>query len=145
MNADGKMKDVIPPYPIDPKKAGGIRFTDASDQEETVKAEEPVDTKEPVAIDIKELAGDLVDMGFKMWTLINPKVPDLSLKEKNNIALPLAGVIEKYDLTKYMHYISYTQEILLVYNLGTAVAVRVKELKKPKEKDSFKNAEVETD
>lgn len=137
-----KGKDVIPPYPTDPKKSGGSRFTDASD--EPVKTEEPVKTDEPIAVDVKELAGDLVDMGFKMWSLINPRVPELTEKEKNNIATPFAGVIEKYDLTKYMHYISYTQEILLVYNLGTAVAVRVKELKKPKEKDSFKNAEVET-
>ena len=134
-----KGKDVIPPYPTDPKKAGGVRFTDASEPGE------PVKTEEPIAIDVKELAGDLVDMGFKMWSLVNPRVPELSLKEKNNIATPFAAVIEKYDLTKYMHYISYTQEILLVYNLGSAVAVRVKELKKPKEKDSFKNAEVETD
>lgn len=104
----------------------------------------PVEKKEEIAIDVKQLSYDLVEMGFKMWHVVNPRVRELEDKECQNISTPLAHVIDKYDLTKYMKYAGYTQEILLVYNLGSAIVIRTKELKKPVETGNpFKDGEVD--
>ena len=115
-------KNEVPPYPdrnATPSSDEGPKFTAAEEK------------KVEVAVDIEKLSYDLVDMGFKMWHLINPRVREIEEKECLNIAKPFAAVIEKHDLTKYFKYMGYTQEILLVYNLGSAIVVRTKELKKP--------------
>lgn len=118
----------IPPYPAN-EKDGTIPSTEEgpkfSGAEDTVK-EEP-----QIVIDTKQLSCDLVGMAGKMWHAANKRVPEFSTKEIQDIALPMAAVIEKYDLTKYMKYFGYTQEMLLVYNTFNVIAPRIKELKKP--------------
>lgn len=88
-------------------------------------------TEEAVEVDIKVLSCDLVDAAGKIWHTVNPRVPEFEQSEIKKIATPLAAVIEKHGLTKYIKYMSYTQEILLVYNTFNVVAPRIKELKKP--------------
>ena len=79
--------------------------------------------------DVQELAKDLVTAGFEMAHAINPKIRELDEREKDNIGRPLAKVVVKYDLGKYLSYFSYVDEFMLVYNLGKAVTTRVKEVK----------------
>ena len=117
-------ENLVPPYP---SKDGNNGTTQSIDSEEKPAAEVP----ENIEIDTKQLSYDLVEMGGKIWHLVNPKVREFEKPEIKNIAEPLAAVIVKHDLTKYMKYLGYTQEILLVYNTVTVVNVRLKELKTP--------------
>lgn len=102
----------------------------------TSEETEPIteEVKEKTPIDTNELASDLVGAGFKMWKLFNPKVRELDNEELKNISQPFAKIIDKYELTQYLKYFAYTDEILFVYNLGNAVIVRTKELKGPQTK-----------
>jgi hypothetical protein len=112
----------VPPYPEKKGESGTTQFIDPLAQG---------DPEPKIEVDTKQLSYDLVEMAGKIWHLTNPKVREFERKEITNIAGPLAAVIEKHDLTKYMKYLGYSQEILLVYNTFTVVSVRVKELKKP--------------
>ena len=114
----------VPPYPTN-EKNGTTQFTDG-EPAQTAPVEEP-----NIEVDTKQLSYDLVEMGGKIWHLVNPKVREFEKPEIRNIAEPLAAVIVKHDLTKYMKYLGYTQEILLVYNTISVVNVRMKELKEP--------------
>ena len=115
----------VPPYPERKENAGTTQFGDIP-----APAVTPVDDT-PLAVDTKQLSYDLVDMAGKIWKTINPRIREFERSEINNIAAPMAAVIEKYDLTKYMKYFGYTQEMLLVYNTFNVVAPRIKDLKKP--------------
>lgn len=116
----------IPPYPEEPGKASS--FTDR------IPAE-PGQTEQAVVVDIKVLGGDLVRAGFQVANLINPKIREASEQEVRNIGLPLANVIEKYNLVQYAKYLNYTQEVTLAFNLLKAIQVRVKEVKEKPDRD----------
>lgn len=113
----------VPPYPDQQGKNGTTQFTD---EPTSAPSEEPI-----IEVDTKQLSYDLVEMGGKIWHLVNPRVREFEKAEIKNIAEPLTAVIVKHDLTKYMKYLGYTQEILLVYNTISVVNVRIKELKEP--------------
>ena len=115
----------VPPYPERKENLGTKQFGETAAPESTPEADVPL------AVDTKQLSFDLVDMAGKIWHTINPRVREFERSEINNIAAPMAAVIEKYDLTKYMKYFGYTQEMLLIYNTFNVVAPRIKELKNP--------------
>ncbi|MBU1122635.1 MAG: hypothetical protein KKF54_08110 [Candidatus Omnitrophica bacterium] len=123
------MENEKPPYPEEPIKGKANSFTDR------IVPEEPSKLEESVAIDTKQLCADLVKAGFQTAHLINPKIREATEKEVRNIGEPFANVVDKYDLTKYMKYFNYTQEVLLVYNVFGAVAIRIKEVKEDKRVD----------
>lgn len=122
----------VPPYPEKKDGSGTTQFIDPLAQGEP----EP-----KIEIDTKQLSYDLVEMAGKIWHLANSKVREFEKKEITNIASPLAAVIEKHDLTKYMKYLGYSQEILLVYNTISVVSIRMKELKKPSIEETFIESE----
>lgn len=128
-----KETEPVPPYPEKKGENGTTPFINPLDQ--------PSVAEEKITVDVKQLSYDLVEMSGKIWHLANPKVREFEKKEIVNIADPLAAVIEKHDLTRYMKYFGYTQEILLVYNTVSVVSVRMKELKKPSIEETFIESE----
>lgn len=83
--------------------------------------------------DVQELAKDLVTAGFEIANIINPKIRVLDEKEKSDLGKPLAKVVVKYDLGKYLSYLSYVDEMMLAYHGIKIVAVRIKEVKEAKD------------
>lgn len=118
-----KEVDEKPPYPEEPLKGKASQFTSA------VPPDSGGGVEKSVAIDVKQLCGDLVKASFQVAHIIKPKIREASDSEVRNIGEPLANVIEKYDLMKYAKYLNYTQEVLLVYNITKAVSIRVKEVR----------------
>jgi hypothetical protein len=126
LNPKGTEIDEKPPYPSEPGK--GDLFTDRI-------VAEPGKTEQAIVIDIKALGGDIVRAGFQTANLINPKIREATEQEVRNIGLPLANVIEKYNLVQYAKYMSYAQEVSLAVNLIKAVQVRVKEVRETPTRD----------
>lgn len=117
---------LVPPYPESSVEDGTKQFTEipAGQQQDQQQDQQ-------IVIDTKQISYDLVDMAGKIWHVINPRVRVFEKNEIKNIAEPLTAVIEKHDLTRYMKYFGYTQEMLLIYNTFNVVAPRIKELKEP--------------
>lgn len=111
--------DEKPPYPEEQVK--GDSFSDRI-------VAEPSNIEKEVHIDTKALGQDLVRAGFQVANIINPKIREATENEVRNIGLPLANIIDKYDLVKYAKYLSYTQEVTFAYNLIKAIQVRSKEV-----------------
>ena len=65
---------------------------------------------------IVEVCADVIAIPFAIWHEINKNVQPLSEKEKENISKPLAKVVTKYDLGRYMK-----EEFVLVFYLGSAI------------------------
>ena len=126
LGKETEMENEKPPYPQEPGKRGDS-FTNRIED-----AEEPGSVEKQVYIDTKALAADLVRAGFQTANLINPKIREATETEIRNIGMPLASVIDKYDLVRYAKYLSYTQEVTLAFNLIKAIQVRVKEVKDDK-------------
>lgn len=70
---------------------------------------------------IVEISGDFIGIFFQIWHERNKDVPPLSDKEKANISVPLAKIVAKYDLKKYMK-----EEFVLFFYLGGAIYKRAK-------------------
>jgi len=70
---------------------------------------------------IVEISGDFIAIFFQIWHERNKNVPPLSDKEKANISVPLAKIVAKYDLKKYMK-----EEFVLCFYLGGAIYKRAK-------------------
>jgi len=70
---------------------------------------------------IVEVCADIIAIPFAIWHEINEKVKPLSEKEKENISKPLAKVVAKYDLGRYMK-----EEFVLCFYLGSAIYGRTK-------------------
>jgi hypothetical protein len=121
-------EDEKPPYPDEPNKKGFQQFTDRV-------VEEPGKIEQQINIDAKQLCQDIVRAGFVTAHVINKKVREGTEKEIRDIGLPLANVLEKYNLLQYAKYASYLQELQLAYNLYSAVIVRVKEVREDKRVD----------
>ena len=70
---------------------------------------------------IVEVCADVIAIPFAIWHEINKNVHPLSEKEKENISKPLAKIVAKYDLGKYMK-----EEFVLFFYLGSAIYGRTK-------------------
>lgn len=81
---------------------------------------------------IVEVCADVIAIPFAIWHEFNKNVQPLSEKEKQNISKPLAKVVAKYDLGKYMK-----EEFVLVFYLGSAIYGRAK-VKKDDKDDNWK-------
>jgi len=68
-----------------------------------------------------EVCADVIAIPFAIWHELNDKVQPLSEKEKQNISKPLAKIVAKYDLGKYMK-----EEFVLFFYLGSAIYGRTK-------------------
>ena len=77
---------------------------------------------------IVEVCADVIAIPFAIWHEFNKNVQPLSEKEKQNISKPLAKVVAKYDLGKYMK-----EEFVLVFYLGSAIYGRTKVKKDDKD------------
>lgn len=86
---------------------------------------------------IVEVCADVIAIPFAIWHEINNNVQPLSEKEKENISKPLAKVVAKYDLGKYMK-----EEFVLCFYLGSAIYGRTK-VKKDDKDDNRKEGEGE--
>ncbi|MBA7497067.1 hypothetical protein ES702_07676 [subsurface metagenome] len=91
----------------------------------------PLGSEEEILVDenIVEISGDFIAIFFDIWHERNKDVPPLSEKEKANISVPLAKIVAKYDLKKYMK-----EEFVLFFYLGGAIYSRTK-IKKVKKHD----------
>lgn len=107
----------LPPFPGSEKEVG---FPTSLTSKEPNAADSP---------DVQELAKDLVTAGFEIANAINPKIRPLDEKEKTDIGKPLAKVVAKYDLGKYLSYLSYVDEMMLAYHGIKIVGTRIKEVK----------------
>jgi hypothetical protein len=121
-------EDEKPPYPEEPLKGKVAQFTDRI-PEELGKAEQQI------SVDSQKLCADIVRAGFQTAHIINKKIREASEKEVHDIGMPLANVVDKYNLLQYIKYASYLQEIQLVYNLYAAVTIRIKEVREDKHID----------
>jgi len=83
---------------------------------------------------IVEVCADVIAIPFAIWHEINKNVQPLSEKEKQNISKPLAKIVVKYDLGKYMK-----EEFVLFFYLGSAIYGRTKVPKAIKKDDKDDN------
>jgi len=84
---------------------------------------------------IVEVCADVVAIPFAIWHEFNKNVQPLSEKEKQDISKPLAKVVAKYDLGKYMK-----EEFVLVFYLGSAIYGRAKVKKDDKDDNRKKGS-----
>ena len=71
--------------------------------------------------DIEEICKDVVSGFFEIWAILKPGVPPLSETEKKLIKKPLARIVIKYDVARFMK-----DEFLLIGLLGFSVLKRLK-------------------
>ena len=121
-------EDEKPPYPDEPLKGKAASFTDRI-------PEEPGKVEQEVAVDSQKLCADIVRAGFQTAHIINKKIREATEKEVHDIGMPLANVVDKYNLLQYIKYATYLQEIQLAYNLYAAITVRIKEVREDKHID----------
>lgn len=76
---------------------------------------------EELNADLQEICRDLVSVPFEIWAILKPGVQPLSDTEKNLISKPLARIVVKYDVARFMK-----DEILLLGFLGYSVIKRVR-------------------
>jgi len=97
---------------------------------ESSKKSSPPGSEEGIPEDanIEEVCADVIAIPFAIWHELNKNVEPLSEKEKRNISKPLAKVVAKYDLGKYMK-----EELVLVFYLGSAIYGRAKVKKDDKD------------
>lgn len=89
--------------------------------------------------DFIEVCADVIALPFAIWHEINPKVQPLSEKEKKNISVPLAKVVDKYGIGSLI----MKEEYVLCFYLGSAIYGRTKE-KKAKRKNADNSREKKT-
>jgi len=84
---------------------------------------------------ILEICKDIIAIPFDIWNKLNPGVKPLSESEKKHISQPLARIVVKYDVAKYMK-----DEFVLFTFLGFSIYQRAK-VKKVKKNDVDNNRE----
>lgn len=95
----------------------------------------PLGSEDELDENIVEVCADVIAIPFAIWHEFNKNVQPLSAKEKENISKPLAKVVAKYDLGKYMK-----EEFVLVFYLGSAIYGRTKVKKDDKNDNREKRA-----
>jgi len=74
---------------------------------------------------IIETCKDFMGVIFEIWNGADPEIPPLTEKEKKNIAKPLARIVVKHDLGRFMK-----EEFVFVFYFGSAVYGRLRIKKK---------------
>jgi hypothetical protein len=119
---------------LDPEKNPIPPYKGEESQEEnlsqSIKEPRILPVDEKININTKELSRDLVGAAFDIAHLVNKKIRVATQEELTNIGEPLAKIVDKYDLTKYMKYFSYVDEVRLIYATFNAVKIRAEEIKK---------------
>ena len=77
----------------------------------------------------RELAGDLLNLPFQAWSLVNPVVLPLSPAEQERLAGPFSRILEKYGMGKIAK-----DEIVFGFYLTAVVYGRIKAIKDSKPK-----------
>jgi hypothetical protein len=75
-------------------------------------------TETPISLD---LAGDLINLPFQAWNVVNPFISPLSDLEKTKLAEPFSRMLEKYGMGKLAK-----DEIVFGFYLTACVVTRIK-------------------
>jgi len=80
--------------------------------------------------DILEICKELPDIGFQVWKRFDPEIELLTDPEKGRIAKPLARIVYRKSLDKWVR-----DEFYLIFLLGLSISKRIK-IKKKNVKDN---------
>jgi hypothetical protein len=79
----------------------------------------------------EEFAGDLFELPFKAWHVINPAVPDgIDDRVKVSVSRPFARILEKYGLGKIAK-----DEILVAFYLTQAISTNIIIIRREKKRE----------
>lgn len=121
----------IPPMPDSKEEVGAGSFSPSTSSEAPTPARSDAVTE--------EFAGDLFEIPFKVWHVVDPRVPDgVGDRVKDGVAAPFARVLEKYGLGKIAK-----DEILVAYYITQAVATNLIIIRKAKKAELVGEAPVD--
>jgi hypothetical protein len=121
-----KKKKGLPDFPPENLRP---RIQEAEEEEKKETKGSGPGTSEDENGNIQEICRDLIAVPFEVWAILRPGVEPLSDPEKTAISKPLARIVIKYDVARYLK-----DEFLLLAFLGYSV---VKRLKVPKSADKI--------
>ena len=112
----------IPPMPDSKEEVGGGSFSPSTSSSD--------ETPAPVRSDAvtEEFAGDLFEIPFKVWHVVDSRVPDgVGDRVKDGVSAPFARILEKYGLGKIAK-----DEVLVGYYVTQAIATNLIIIRKAK-------------
>lgn len=118
--------------PLKKKKKGLPDMPDSPDelQEELSKKSEENPSSGLTTEVTEELAGDLINIPFEVWSSFNPVVLPLSLVERRLLAGPFSRILEKYGMGKIAKDEIVFAFYLTAFGYGRYKAVRAAKPKK---------------